>query len=131
MVGRVNQVLRSQCRCMGKFVRRIYHPIPVAASNFLFQNVFWRRTSCLSRVAVRVSILWLVQMHIANLLWLDRVVEMQSFVFELISSLKFEATDKTALIRRENCLVMLPMVGDEEHKGNQLPLRISIINHSD
>jgi hypothetical protein len=56
---------------------------------------------------------------------------MQSFVFELISRLKFEAMGKTALIRRENCLVTLPMVGGEEQKGNQLPLRISIINHSE
>ena len=56
---------------------------------------------------------------------------MQSFVFELISRLKFEAMEKTALIRRENCLVTLPMVRGEEQKGNQLPLRISIINHSE
>jgi hypothetical protein len=63
--------------------------------------------------------------------WLDRVAEMQAFVFELISRLKFEAMEKTARIRRENCLVMLPMVEDEEQKGNQLPLGISLINHSD
>ena len=60
--------------------------------------------------------------------WLDRVAEMQAFVFELISRLKFEPTEKTARIRRENCLVTLPMVGGEEQKGNQLPLRISIID---
>jgi hypothetical protein len=63
--------------------------------------------------------------------WLDRVAEMQAFVFELLSGLKFEAMDKTALIRRENCLVMLPMVGGEEQNGNQLPLGVSIIDHSD
>jgi hypothetical protein len=55
---------------------------------------------------------------------------MQAFVFELISEFKFEAVEKTRLVRRENCLVTLPMVGGEERKGNQLPLRISIINHS-
>ena len=60
----------------------------------------------------------------------DRLTEIQAFVFELISKLKFEAVEKTSLIRRENCLVMLPMVGGEERKGNQLPLGISIINHS-
>ena len=63
--------------------------------------------------------------------WPDRVAEMQAFVFELILKLKFETVEKTSLIRRENCLVMLPMVGGEERKGNQLPLRISIINHSE
>jgi hypothetical protein len=62
---------------------------------------------------------------------LGRVAEMQAFVFELISTLKFEAAEKTARIRRENCLVMLPMVEDELQKGNQLPLRISIVNHSE
>jgi len=62
----------------------------------------------------------------------NRVAEMQVFVFELISKLKFEAVEKTTLIRRENCLVMLQMVRGEEQKGKQLlPLRISIINHSD
>jgi hypothetical protein len=59
----------------------------------------------------------------------NRVAEMQAFLFELISRLKFEAMEKTALIRRENCLVMLPMVAGEEQKGNQLPLGISAINH--
>ena len=59
---------------------------------------------------------------------------MQAFVFELISTLKFEAVEKTSLVHRENCLVTLPMVrgeAGEERKGNQLPLRISIINHSE
>lgn len=56
---------------------------------------------------------------------------MQAFVFELISELKFEAVEKTSLVHRENCLVTLSMVGGEERKGNQLPLKISIINHSE
>jgi len=70
--------------------------------------------------------------HRSCLGWRFAVAEMQVFVFELISKLKFEAVEKTTLVRRENCLVTLPMVGDEERKGNQfLPLRISIINHSE
>lgn len=56
---------------------------------------------------------------------------MQAFVFELVSGLKFEVMEKTALIRRENCLVTLPMVRGEEQKGNQLPLGVSIISRSD
>lgn len=56
---------------------------------------------------------------------------MQAFVFELVLKLKFEAVEKTRLVRRENCLVTLPMVGGEERKGNQLPLSVSIINHWD
>ena len=66
-----------------------------------------------------------------NMTWPNSVSEIQAFVFELISKLKFEAVEKTSLVRRENCLVTLPMVGGEERKGNQLPLRISIINHSE
>jgi len=62
---------------------------------------------------------------------LYRVTEVQAFLFELISGLKFEPAEKTARIRRENCLVMLPMVRGEERKGNQLPLEISIIERSD
>jgi hypothetical protein len=54
---------------------------------------------------------------------------MQAFLFELLSYLQFEATEKTLRIRRENCLVMLPMVGGEEQKGNQLPLSISLVDH--
>lgn len=37
----------------------------------------------------------------------------------------------TSLVRNENYLVALPIVEGEEWKGNQLPLRISIINHSE
>jgi hypothetical protein len=62
-----------------------------------------------------------------------RVTEVQVFLFELVSRLKFEPADKTGRIRRENCLIMLPMVEGEEEKGNKLPLKISVIDdhHSD
>ncbi|KAI0295704.1 cytochrome P450 [Russula brevipes] len=67
--------------------------------------------------------------HRACLGWRFAVIEIQTFLFELVSRLKFDPTGKTARIRRENCLVTLPMVGGEEQKGNQLPLRISVIDH--
>ena len=60
-----------------------------------------------------------------------RVTEVQAFLFELVSRLKFEPADKTARVRRENCLIMLPMVEGEEQKGNQLPLKISVIDYRD
>ncbi|KAH9965228.1 cytochrome P450 [Russula dissimulans] len=69
--------------------------------------------------------------HRSCLGWRFAVAELQAFIFELLLGLKFETTEKTARIRRENCLVMLPMVGGEEKKGNQLPLKISIIDHPD
>lgn len=70
-------------------------------------------------------------MHIFIYLGFFRITGVQAFLFELISRLKFEPAERTARIRRENCLVMLPMVGGEERRGNQLPLKISIIGHSD
>jgi hypothetical protein len=70
-------------------------------------------------------------MHILTYLGFFRITGVQAFLFELISRLKFEPVERTARIRRENCLVMLPMVGGEERRGNQLPLKISIIGHSD
>jgi hypothetical protein len=69
--------------------------------------------------------------HTLTYLGFLRVTEVQAFLFELVSRLKFEPAERTARIRRENCLVMLPMVGGEEGKGNQLPLKISIVDHSD
>jgi len=61
--------------------------------------------------------------------WRFAVTEIQVFLFELVSRLKFEPADKTGRIRRENCLIMLPMVEGEEEKGNKLPLKISVIDH--
>ena len=54
MVGRLSQVLRSHCRDLDKFVRRTYCTSLMESDFLLFQNVFWRRTSFLSRVAIRV-----------------------------------------------------------------------------
>ncbi|KAI0298376.1 cytochrome P450 [Multifurca ochricompacta] len=67
--------------------------------------------------------------HRACLGWRFAVTEMQCFLFELVSGLQFDLTEKATRIRRENCLVMLPMVGGEEQKGNQLPLIVSLVDH--
>ena len=58
-------------------------------------------------VAIRVSLLWFAPIgHTCD--WLDRVTETQAFVFELISGLKFEAMEKTALIGREKLFSYAP-----------------------
>ncbi|KAH9975382.1 cytochrome P450 [Lactifluus volemus] len=67
--------------------------------------------------------------HRACLGWRFAITEIQAFLYELLSDLQFETTERTARIRRENCLVMLPMVEGEVQKGNQLPLRISLVDH--
>ncbi|KAI0260715.1 cytochrome P450 [Gloeopeniophorella convolvens] len=69
--------------------------------------------------------------HRACLGWRFAVTEVQAFLFELVSRLHFEPTERTLRIRRENCLVMLPMVEGEEAKGNQLPLKISLADRTD
>lgn len=66
--------------------------------------------------------------HRACLGWRFAVTELQAFLFELVAGLQFEPTEKTARLRRENCLVMLPMVEGEELKGNQLPLKVSLVD---
>ncbi|KAI0292218.1 cytochrome P450 [Multifurca ochricompacta] len=66
--------------------------------------------------------------HRACLGWRFAVTEIQSFMFELLWGLQFELTEKSTRVRKENCLVMLPMVGGEEEKGNQLPLKVSLID---
>ncbi|KAI9441397.1 cytochrome P450 [Lactarius indigo] len=66
--------------------------------------------------------------HRACLGWRFAVTELQAFLFELIAGLQFELTEKATRIRRENCLVTLPMVEGEERKGNQLPLKVSLVD---
>ncbi|KAI9465874.1 cytochrome P450 [Lactarius psammicola] len=66
--------------------------------------------------------------HRACLGWRFAVTELQAFLFELIAGLQFELTEMATQIRRENCLVMLPMVEGDERRGNQLPLKISLVD---
>ncbi|KAI0052758.1 cytochrome P450 [Auriscalpium vulgare] len=69
--------------------------------------------------------------HRSCLGWRFAVVELQAFVVALVAHLRFEMTPRAARIRRENCLVMLPMVAGEEARGNQLPLRVSLVDGED
>jgi hypothetical protein len=55
-------------------------------------------------------------------------MELQAFLFELVAGLEFGSQRKTGRIRRENCLVTLPMVEGEERGGNQLPLKVSLVD---
>ena len=80
-------------------------------------------------VAFRVSRLYgmwsLTKETDCTILWGQcRVAEIQVFLAELVRHFHFRASERTGRVRRENCLVMLPMVDGEEGKGNQLPLEI-------
>lgn len=55
-----------------------------------------------------------------------RLYEMQAFLVELISNFEFAITEDIKRLRREPCLVMVPVLEGELEKGAQLPLRVSI-----
>ncbi|KAG1865931.1 cytochrome P450 [Suillus subalutaceus] len=58
--------------------------------------------------------------------WRFAVIEIQAFLTEIVGNFEFAPTDKTELIRREACLLMVPTVEGEVENGVQLPLRVSL-----
>ncbi|KAG1836307.1 cytochrome P450 [Suillus subluteus] len=58
--------------------------------------------------------------------WRFAVIEIQAFLTEIVGKFEFAPTDKTELIRREACVVMVPTVEGEVENGVQLPLRVSL-----
>ncbi|KDQ51422.1 hypothetical protein JAAARDRAFT_41090 [Jaapia argillacea MUCL 33604] len=58
--------------------------------------------------------------------WRIAMAEIQTFLIDFVSNFEFSLTDEAKRIRREACLVMVPMIEGEEEKGVQLPLRISL-----
>ncbi|KAG1878934.1 cytochrome P450 [Suillus subluteus] len=58
--------------------------------------------------------------------WRFAVIEIQAFLTEIVGKFEFAPTDKTELIRREACLLMVPTVEGEVENGVQLPLRVSL-----
>lgn len=58
--------------------------------------------------------------------WRFAVIEIQAFLTEIVGRFEFATSDKTELVRREACLVMVPVVEGEVENGVQLPLRVSL-----
>lgn len=54
------------------------------------------------------------------------MIEIQAFLTEIVGRFEFATSDKTELVRREACLVMVPVVEGEVENGVQLPLRVSL-----
>src|SRR5712671_2082886 len=118
MVRWLDQVLRSQCWRLGKFMRSFFFLLFLLRYLILFRMSFGAgHRACLGWRFACVSVLELV------LLWCAHSSDSGSRSCKSFYLNSFQG--KTARIRRENCLVMLPMVGGEEKKGNQLPLRIT------
>ncbi|KAK1219199.1 hypothetical protein PQX77_018095, partial [Marasmius sp. AFHP31] len=55
--------------------------------------------------------------------WRFALLEMQTFLVELISTFEFSLTPECDKIRREACRVMVPTIEGEVEKGGQCPLR--------
>ncbi|KAJ3880021.1 cytochrome P450 [Lentinula edodes] len=58
--------------------------------------------------------------------WRFALYEMQSLLVEIINNFELGPTKELERLRREACLVMLPILEGEEIKGENLPLRVSI-----
>ena len=56
----------------------------------------------------------------------NSVAEMQAFLVELVGNFEFSMTDSAANIRRDICLVVVPVVEGEAEKGINLPLRVTL-----
>lgn len=54
------------------------------------------------------------------------LVELQVFLFELIANFEFGITEEAKRVRRENALVMLPMIEGLED-DHVVPLKVSLV----
>lgn len=55
-----------------------------------------------------------------------RLYEMQAFLVELVSNFEFAITEDIKKLRREPCIVMVPVLEGDVETGAQLPLKISL-----
>ncbi|KAJ7737450.1 cytochrome P450 [Mycena maculata] len=58
--------------------------------------------------------------------WRFAVAEMQAFLVELVENFEFSMTDSAEQVRRDICLVVVPVVEAEVEKGIYLPLKVSL-----
>ena len=59
----------------------------------------------------------------------NSVIEVQAFLVTLIRRFDISLADKQPQIRRAGSGVLVPSVRGEEHKGSQLPLKITVIGN--
>ncbi|KAF5365917.1 hypothetical protein D9758_006666 [Tetrapyrgos nigripes] len=63
--------------------------------------------------------------------WRFALIELQTFMIELLRNFEFSKTSKIDKLRREACLVMVPTIEGEVEKGSQMPLRVSFASAGD
>ncbi len=80
------------------------------------------------RVEVRVSVLIhsCLDPPAFNVTICHRLLQMQTFVVELIGTFDLSLTSPSQTIRREACFVMTPTVEGEQEKGTQLNLLVKL-----
>ncbi|KAL0067427.1 hypothetical protein AAF712_005412 [Marasmius tenuissimus] len=59
--------------------------------------------------------------------WRFAVLELQTFLVELIGNFEFSTTPECDKIRREACAVMVPTIEGEVEKGGQCPLKVRCV----
>ncbi|PBK93679.1 cytochrome P450 [Armillaria gallica] len=60
--------------------------------------------------------------------WRFAVMELHSFIVELVNSFEFSLTDgmDVSRVRRESCFFMLPTIEGEQEKGSQLHMKVRV-----
>ena len=69
--------------------------------------------------------LWMLKIY-----FFDSVVEMQLFLVTLLREFYISQADHHPQIKRARSGLMVPLVLGEEHKGTQLPLKITAIRNA-
>ncbi|KDQ64165.1 hypothetical protein JAAARDRAFT_201556 [Jaapia argillacea MUCL 33604] len=58
--------------------------------------------------------------------WRFAMVEMETFLLNLVNNFEFSLTDESKRVTRQSALVMVPMVEGKLDEGAQLPLKVTI-----
>ncbi|KAK0475531.1 cytochrome P450 [Armillaria novae-zelandiae] len=58
--------------------------------------------------------------------WRFAVLELHTFITEVVNNFEFSLTRESERIRREACGIMIPTVEGEVEKGSQLPLKVAV-----
>lgn len=59
------------------------------------------------------------------------VYNIQSFLTEIIYNFHFEPTPELRNIRKESCILMVPIMEGQLDKGPQMPLKISLVKNDE
>ena len=78
-------------------------------------------------MAIRVSRSSFISFATLKINFLDSVVEMQAFLVTLVRKFDISHADHHPQVKRARPGLMYPLVLGEEHRGTQLPLKITAV----